>query len=383
MQALRLSKLLIAYYIFLHWSACILLMLGRVQTEGNPVSGRNPWIIDQGICFSTKGDTSSPFTDPKSSFFFENLANSSSFPGQKPPLRRSCGQVTDVKTQYMTTLYWMTIMFTTIGYGEIVPTTFPEIICLICVLFLSSIANVSITGNITNIIASAGGGLKQTQQNLKLKMIDCLKKDGFSAREMEDAKAMLNLMVSTNNLLQTRDMLSQIPAHIRKQIMKEIYMPLLKGAFMFRGVDSEFLALLCCSLRIEVAIANQSIQKHGSRSTSLYVITNGYVNIMDSAKSVVYTQLSKSNHFGELNLFYEKSNLFTAVAQNDCIFMVWTQEVLNEALEFYPHYRALFREICEHRIEKLCWILTEKVRSGTLEASVADRCKKELTFQTQ
>jgi hypothetical protein len=382
-QAWRLSKLLIAYYVFLHWSACILIMLARVQTEGNPVSGRNPWMVDQGICFSQSGETSSPFTDPSSPYFYKSLANSTKFPGSGPPLRRECGRMTDVRTQYVTTIYWMTIMFTTIGYGDIVPTTFPEIVCLIFVLFFSSIANVSITGNITNIIASAGGGLKQTQQNLKMKMIDCLKKDDFSSAESENAKKMLNLMISTNNLLQTREMLSQIPAHIRKQIMKRIYMPILQSAFMMRGVDSEFVALLCCSLRTEVALAKQTIQRHGGRSNSLYVIMKGIVNITDSTQTVVYTQLSKSNHFGELNLFYEKSNLFTAVALEDCVFMVWTQDMLSQALEYFPHYRALFHELCERRIEKLCWILTEKVRSGTLEAKIADRCKKEITFQTQ
>jgi hypothetical protein len=273
-------------------------------------------------------------------------------------------------------------MFTTIGYGDIVPTTFPEIVCLIFVLFLSSIANVLITGNITNIIASAGGGLKQTQQNLKMKLLDCLKKDDFSYEESETAKLMLNLMISTNNLLQTRDILSQIPAHIRKQIMKRIYMPVLQSAFMLRGVDSEFVSLLSCSLRTEVALAKQTIQRHGGRSNSLYVILKGIVNITDSTQTVVYTQLSKSNHFGELNLFYEKSNLFTAVALEDCVFMVWTQGILDQALEYFPQYRALFHELCERRIEKLCWILTEKVRSETLDAQIADRCKRELTFQT-
>jgi CRP-like cAMP-binding protein len=136
-------------------------------------------------------------------------------------------------------------------------------------------------------------------------------------------------------------------------------------------------------VRIEVALAKQTIQKHGGRSKSLYVITKGIVNILDSTKTVVYTQLSKSSHFGELNLFYEKSNLFTAVALEDCIFMVWTQDMIDEVLEYYPHYRALFYEVCERRIEKMCWILTEKVRSETLEPSAADRCKKEITFQNQ
>jgi hypothetical protein len=356
-------------------------MIGRAQTEGNNVTGHNPWIIDQGICLSKRGDTSSPFTDPSSPYFYEKLLdNSSEFPGIGPPLRRACGNhVADVKTLYITSLYWMTIMFTSIGYGEIVPTTLSETMCLIFVLFLSSIANVSITGNVTNIIASAGGGLKSTQQNLKLKLMSFLKKGDFSVEEMEKAKAILNLMALSNNLLQTKDMLAQIPFHIRKQIMKKLYMPVLQTAFMLRGVESEFIALLCCSLKIEVAIAKQTIHTYGARSKSLYVITKGIVNIMDSSKTVVYTQLSTGNHFGELNLFYEKSNLFTTIAHEDCIFMVWTQELIDEALEYYPHYRALFREICERRIEKLCWILTEKVRSGTLDASIADVCKREIT----
>lgn len=152
---------------------------------------------------------------------------------------------------------------------------------------------------------------------------------------------------------------------------------------MFRGIDPDFLALLCSSLRIEVALAKQTIQKHGGRSKSLYVITKGIVNILDSTKAVVYSQLSKSSHFGELNLFYEKSNLFTAVAVEDCTFMVWTQQTFDEALEYYPHYRALFHEACERRIEKMCWILTEKVRSGTLDPILAEKCKKEITFRNQ
>jgi len=382
MQALRLSKLLIAYYIFLHWSACIVFMIGRAQTEGNPVSGRNPWIIDQGICFTMSGDKSSPFTDPSSVYFFESIANSTQFPGSIPPLRRPCARVSDVKTQYITTLYWMTIMFTTVGYGEIVPTTLPEILCLVFVLFLSSIANVSITGNINNIIASDGSGLRKTQQDLRLKIIDFLKHDDFSQQEIDDGTKILNFMVATNNLLQTRDMLSQIPAHMRKRIMKQIYMPVLQSAFMLRGVESEFVALLCCSSRIEVALAKQTIQAYNGRSKSMYVIAKGTVNIMDSTQTVIYTQLSQSNHFGELNLFYEQSNLFSAVAHEDCVFMVWTQNHFDDALEFYPHYRELFHDVCERRIEKLCWIISEKVRCGTLEEIVANRCLKEITFLT-
>ena len=382
MQALRLAKLLIAYYVFLHWSACIVFMIGRAQTEGNPVSGRNPWIIDQGLCFTMSGDTSSPFTDPSSAYFFETISNSSEFPGSVPPLRRSCSRVSDVKTQYITTLYWMTIMFTTVGYGDIVPTTLPEILCLVFVLFLSSIANVSITGNITNIIASAGGGFRKTQQDLKLRIINFLNPDDFPKQEIEVGTKILNFMVATNNLLQTRDMLSQIPAHMKKTIMKQIYMPVLQSAFMLRNLESEFVALLCCSSRIEVALAKQTIQAYNGRSKRWYVITKGTVNITDSTQTVIYTQLSQSNHFGELNLFYEQSNLFSAVAHEDCVFMVWTQKDFDEALEYYPHYRALFHEACERRIEKLCWIISEKVRCGTLEESIANRCVQEITFLT-
>lgn len=175
-KKLRIMYLLAAFALFAHWVACSWVFLGRFQSQGNEWSG-SVWLVNSGLCQTMKGagnwiDGKFVPTLPEEVGTLHKVNGVVSCIQERHPEHRawrldSTSPVTVTRTdnetirilpeagawtQYVASYYWSLSTLTTVGHGDIPPSTNAERIFTVFVMLFGAIMYATIIGNVVVLI---------------------------------------------------------------------------------------------------------------------------------------------------------------------------------------------------------------------------------------
>eukprot|EP00283_Hemiselmis_rufescens_P005813 CAMPEP_0173423972 /NCGR_PEP_ID=MMETSP1357-20121228/4047_1 /TAXON_ID=77926 /ORGANISM="Hemiselmis rufescens, Strain PCC563" /LENGTH=917 /DNA_ID=CAMNT_0014387139 /DNA_START=137 /DNA_END=2887 /DNA_ORIENTATION=- len=306
----------------------------------------------------------------------------------------------DNVSRYLVSIYWATITVSTMGYGDVLPTTHTERIYTACVAVVGTIVFAYGMGNITCLITQGSGSNTRFDHHV-LTVTEWMdfRKLPLAAKNLVK-QFLFGTLRKSPRVYDESGVLWLLPEQLRHIIYRNIsavHKEREEMPHILEGVCQEAQAALLVATTRLVFQDNSLIWMADQPGSSIVFVTSGIVNIVDRAelKEDRITPLpdasdrnsfhiSEGGHFGEACLFpeYGKFRSFTAIADGSVIARELTyNSLLAVSCEFpflLERFRALsslraIREVTHPMMFKTPQLLPKDVLSqdSSLDASVA------------
>ncbi|KAE9026702.1 hypothetical protein PR003_g5190 [Phytophthora rubi] len=295
--------------------------------------------------------------------------------------------------KYVTSFYWAIMTMTTVGYGDVHPTTTHERIFAIVAMIIGAWI---FAYGITNVVAMVTN-LNGPDSRFQLRMDEL--NDYMDARELpmqlryEIREFYFNARISAESkLVNEGKILAELSALLRSKIAFAINDSVLNKMPFFAGADHNFLMELALSMRMVCFPPLEEVILEGEIGEEMFFIFRGVVEIVKAGAQLGL--LGQKQYFGEMAILNQNC-LRTATVRTLCFceLRMLTREKFLIALAHYPTMKERIARIVERRSKKTPKRLSTTTSSSTdtslsalekmaASASIDDKTAKQLATPT-
>ena len=258
---------------------------------------------------------------------------------------------TDASGSYLRALYWCVTTLTTVGYGDITPSTSAQTIYAMFVMILGVGMYGYVIGNVANLLANLDMARAHYLSNME-RLSTFLKYRNIPVglqRQIYDYYAYLweNRMGYDESAV-----LSELPAALQSEVslvLKQEYIekiPFLKGAYQ------ELIRDMAFELRPEVFTPGTYVFRAGDVGRHLYFINQGQVEVISPDGKTIYNTLKDGDFFGEIALLSSQPRTASVRTLDYCDMYTIDRETFEKVINHYPDFAKHIREIAKKRMDK-------------------------------
>jgi hypothetical protein len=248
---------------------------------------------------------------------------------------------------YVKAVYWTFTTLTTVGYGDIVARTIPQMLyaCVVQVIGVGVFGY--ILSNVAGLLARSDAAREHHMNNLD-KVETFLKLHQIPPDLRAKIRAYYHYVWINKRGYQDRALLESLPGHIQSQLYLHINRSIIDKVSFLRGADQDLLTELMSELKTQVCVPGESIFKAGDPGEALYFIHSGDVQIIGRGGEII-AQLSEGAFFGEMALISDRPRAANAKASGYCDLYVLSKESFSRVTAAYPSFLEHIQKVMDER----------------------------------
>ncbi|KAG2486123.1 hypothetical protein HYH03_015218 [Edaphochlamys debaryana] len=184
----------------------------------------------------------------------------------------------DLVTKYITSLYFVVITYTTIGYGDIVPVTTGERV-LTCIGMLFGVVTLSYIVSTANSIMGTANKYEMAKAELDDAVDEFLTTQPMPSSLSARVKAYYGFVAQKQfNSDLDRDVLAPLPTELRREVVRDVYTPLLRRLPLLAACErlhSGLVLELAAALKLELYSCGDCVVMEGDWDTDMYFVSDG------------------------------------------------------------------------------------------------------------
>lgn len=300
---IRMYKLVILIILITHWVACIWFMIGSWES-----SSENSWLISNSLQSESK------------------------------------------RTQYINSLYWAITTLTTVGYGDITPTTEIEIIFTLVVMFLGISMYAYIIGNVSSLISNLDASKARYREKLG-QIQTYMRENKISPELQQKIRDYYQYRWIENRDIRDYHILEELPYSLKIKLALQLHKEVIEKVPIFQGATAQFVEEIVMALTPEILPPNEYIIREGNWGHEMYFIKRGLVQAFSEKTGIIYRNMSAGTFFGEIALVYEQRRTASIITLTYCELFILEKDDLKKVLENYPYFADHVRKIAKERYE--------------------------------
>ncbi|XP_065053048.1 potassium voltage-gated channel subfamily H member 6-like isoform X3 [Rhopilema esculentum] len=307
-----LLLLMFGFALVAHWLACIWYAIGDME---KPEFKMNGWLAILARDTNMPYNTSDPLSGP------------------------------DLKTKYITALYFTLSSLTSVGFGNISPNTNGEKLFTIVIMLVGALMYAVIFGNVTAIIQGLYSGMAQYHATMR-RVREFMRFYQIPPQLRQRLEDYAQYDYSYTNGIDMNEVLKRFPEGLQADICLHLNRHLLSTNPLFRSASPGCLRTLSLKLKTTHCPPGDYIIHYGDEIKNLYWIGRGTVEVIQN--DTITAILGKGDVFGEnfsmvANRPMGKSRASVraltycdlhAIGRDDCLYI----------LRAYPDFRKSFGE---------------------------------------
>ncbi|KAK1745940.1 ion transport protein [Skeletonema marinoi] len=182
--------------------------------------------------------------------------------------------------QYVTSLYWSVVTFTTVGYGDFSPVHPIEQIFGVVYMILNVVLMAWVIGSITLLIVKNDQKTGIFRETLHVLHKYATLHD-FDANFTKKLKNQLQLDFD-NREIADEQVLQFFPVGVRQRVLRRLYLQSLINTDLMRGTRNQFVDAFLSLCRVEVFSPGDELLQRGAVSSELYLLLDGSLEVASS-----------------------------------------------------------------------------------------------------
>ena len=233
---------------------------------------------------------------------------------------------------YLTSIYFIIVTITTVGYGDITGDSMPEIIFQIFLLIIGTIAYSFIISYFSNYI------IKNQQKSMTYeKNIEILREIKLHHPNMKNSTYQEVLRTLHNEqLFERKDkhlLFDCLPYSLKNELIMEMYKPLIQNLNFFKEVyNSDFIIRVTTSLKSLISLKGDVLIQEGDFVKEIIFVKNGVIGLsisfdLDNPEISVKKYFCK-NEIGKFDINYRNENMMMKKRYNNTLLRTSLDTVL-------------------------------------------------------
>ena len=259
------------------------------------------------------------------------------------------GNTTDDSiTRYIRAIYWSVTTLTTIGYGDITPTTNTQTLYTMFLMLVGAGAYGYLVANIASILANSD--IIRAQFVDKIQKINTFMK--YKKIPVEMQKDILNYydyIWKNRKGYDENQILRELPPSLRMKVSIYLNSDLVRKVPILKNASDDLIAKIILNLVPVVYMKGDFIFRKGDTGHHLYFISKGQVEILAEDGITSYGVLSEGSFFGEIALLLDTPRTASIKALDFCDLYYLDKSTFKSIIHHYPDFAAYIDNLIKER----------------------------------
>ena len=255
-----------------------------------------------------------------------------------------------IAENFINSLYWCVTTLTTVGYGDITPTTSLEKIFTMGVMILGVGAYGYIIGNISSLLGNLDIAKAQHQERTE-NINTFMASNNFPLDLQQRVKNYFDYLWSSQRGQNQKEIFTGLPESFHIAFALELNKELLHTVPMFKGAHDDFIRDIALALKPEIVLPNDLVCEYGKIGDKMYFVSKGTLKVYSKNKKTLYGELEPGNFFGEIALLMSTPRTANIVADDYCELYSLNKENFDIVLSKYPEFSETIKAKAKANLE--------------------------------
>ena len=257
----------------------------------------------------------------------------------------------DHLTNYIKALYWTLTTITTIGYGDITPSTNTQTIFTMFVQLTGAGMYGYIIGNLASMLASSD--LARTQFRTKMEQVQTFMHYRDVPDELQESvKQYYDYLWNNRRGFDESAVLKDLPSSLKLQVALHLNRDIIEKVPMFKGAPDELIRQIVLNLKPALFTPGDYVFRKGELGDQMYFISRGKVDIVSEDGQTIFATLSDGAFFGEIALLFSSERTASVRASEYCDLYTLDKFTFDNVLAKFPDVAAQVHAMAEERRQK-------------------------------
>ncbi len=256
----------------------------------------------------------------------------------------------DEVSNYIQALYWCITTLTTVGYGDITPSTNLETLYTMMVMMMGVAVYGYVIGSVASILSKIDPARTRHREIVE-KITAFMRYRQIPLRLQRRILDYYEYLWTKRLGYNEAAAVASLPPTLRAEVSLVLNQEIIEKVPLFAGASDEFIRAIAVKMHPRIYLPYDYIIRASEIGDEMYFISRGKVEVISPDGGTIYATLTGGDFFGEMALLYDQPRTANVRSIGYCDLYTLNKNDFNSILALHPEVAERIKSIADKRSE--------------------------------